>query len=116
MYVISSLIMHENPKVSSLYRQDFAVKISVLVERICEIIGTVGNGAKEHRAMARGCLESSVLDEVQYHVQKFEEAGKEADEEERRKVEDGLLGMERIEAYFYGRRRRKRRKKKRRSR
>ncbi len=99
MYVISSLIMHENPKVSSLYRQRFAIEISVLVERICECrleqLATVRRSIERWRE--KGCLESSVLDECEYHVQKFEEAGKEADEEERRKVEDGLLGMERIE-------------------
>ena len=38
----------------------------------------------EHRAMAReGMFGELGFDECEYHVQKFEEAGKEADEEER---------------------------------
>ena len=53
MYVISSLIMHENPKVSSLYRQRFAINFSFGGKDMRVSIGTVGNGAKEHRAMAR---------------------------------------------------------------
>ena len=99
MYVISSLVMHENAKVASLYRQRFAIEISVLVEKICECrteqLATVRRNIERWRE--KECFESLVLDECEYHVQKFEEAGREAEEEERRKLEDGLLGMERIE-------------------
>ena len=64
--------------------KDLRFEISVLVERICECrleqLATVRRNIERWRE--KGCLESSVLDECEYHVQKFEEAGKEADEEE----------------------------------
>ena len=99
MYVISSLVMHENEKIASLYRQRFAIEISVLVEKICECRTEQLERVRRNieRWREKECFESLVLDECEYHVQKFEEAGKEAEEEERRKEEDGLLGMERIE-------------------
>ena len=99
MYVISSLVMHENEKIASLYRQRFVIEISVLVEKICECRTEQLERVRRNieRWREKECFESLVLDECEYHVQKFEEAGKEADEEERRKEEDGLLGMERIE-------------------
>ncbi|CAL6381076.1 unnamed protein product [Bathycoccus prasinos] len=99
MYVISSLVMHENEKIASLYRQRFAIEISVLVEKICECRTEQLERVRRNieRWREKECFESLILDECEYHVQKFEEAGKEAEEEERRKEEDGLLGMERIE-------------------
>ena len=99
MYVISSLVMHENEKIASLYRQRFAIEISVLVEKICECRTEQLERVRRNieRWREKECFESLVLDECEYHVQKFEEAGKEAEEEESRKEEDGLLGMERIE-------------------
>ena len=99
MYVISSLVMHENEKIASLYRQRFAIEISVLVEKICECRTEQLERVRRNieRWREKECFESLVLDECEYHVQKFEEAGKEAEEEERRKEEDGLLGVERIE-------------------
>ena len=85
MYVISSLVMHENEKIASLYRQRFAIEISVLVEKICECqkeqLGTVRRNIERWRE--KECFESLVLDECEYHVQKFEEAGKEAEEEKK---------------------------------
>ena len=91
MYVISSLVMHENEKIASLYRQRFAIEISVLVEKICECRTEQLERVRRNieRWREKECFESLVLDECEYHVQKFEEAGKEE--------EDGLLGMERIE-------------------
>ena len=99
MYVISSLVMHENEKIASLYRQRFAIEISVLVEKICECRTEQLERVRRNieRWREKECFESLILDECEYHVQKFEEAGKEAEEEKRRKLEDGLLGMERIE-------------------
>ena len=71
----------------------------MLVEKICECRTEQLERVRRNieRWREKECFESLVLDECEYHVQKFEEAGKEAEEEERRKEEDGLLGMERIE-------------------
>jgi hypothetical protein len=80
MYVISNLCMHENVKVRKLYKSRFEREISVIVEKICECrveqLSVVKRNIERWRE--REVFEASILDECEYHVQRFEEAAQQA--------------------------------------